>query len=162
MIYLAGSLRNPRIPEYHSALEYYYDGEVFSDWYAAGPTADDSWKEYEQLLGNDYLTALEGPAAKNVYDFDKKHIDRAKYMVLALPAGKSGHLEMGYFLGTGRTGIIQLDSNDVRWDVMYQFASAVTRNIHETIEFIRAEEEHDEATRNPDRNYIMTNGDAFK
>jgi hypothetical protein len=136
MIYLAGSLRNPRIPEYHKALEHHFDGEVFSDWYAAGPEADDHWKAYEQSLGNDYMTGLEGHAAKNVFNFDKKHIDRAQFMVLALPAGKSGHLELGYFLGTGRVGIIQLDETDVRWDVMYQFASHITRNIHETIDVL--------------------------
>lgn len=141
MIYLAGSLRNPRIPEYHKALEHHFDREVFSDWYAAGPEADDHWKAYEQSLGNDYMTALEGHAAKNVFDFDKRHIDRAEYMVLALPAGKSGHLEMGYFLGTRRVGIIQLDATDVRWDVMYQFATHVTANIHETISVIK-EYEH--------------------
>lgn len=137
MIYLAGSLSNPRIPEYHKTLEHHFDGEVFSDWYAAGPEADDHWKAYEQSLGNDYISGLAGAAARNVYAFDKKHIDRAKYMVLALPAGKSGHLELGYFLGTGRVGIIQLDDTDVRWDVMYQFASHITLNINETVDVLK-------------------------
>lgn len=130
-------MRNPRIPEYHKTLEHHFDTEVFSDWYAAGPEADDHWKAYEQSIGNDYIAGLSGHAATNVFAFDKKHIDRSQFMVLALPAGKSGHLELGYFLGKGKVGIIQLDDTDVRWDVMYQFASHITLNINETVDVLK-------------------------
>lgn len=132
MIYLAGSLRNPNIPVLREQIEYALGIPVFADWYAAGPTADDHWKEYykEQCAGIPasaaYVWALQQPASINVYNFDKKHIDEAKLMVLALPAGKSGHLELGYFIGTGKPGIIYLEQGaDPRWDVMYQFAADV-------------------------------------
>ena len=50
MIYLIGSLKNPLVPKTGVLLR--ENGfEVFDDWYAAGPEADDMWQEYEQLKG---------------------------------------------------------------------------------------------------------------
>ncbi len=47
MIYLIGSLRNPNIPAIANELRT-LGYEVFDDWYAAGPEADDYWKSYEK------------------------------------------------------------------------------------------------------------------
>lgn len=124
-VYLAGSLRNPSVVRLTRAL---MDCglSVFSDWFAAGPEADDYWKKYYQGLNLDYIDALKQPASKHVFDFDRKNMLKSRNMVLMLPAGKSGHLELGWFLGTtGRPGYIMLDGDPDRWDVMYQFATAV-------------------------------------
>lgn len=130
MIYLIGSLRNPEIPKIASTLRELTKQQVFDDWYAAGPEADDYWKKYEQEKGHDYKTALKGFAARNVFQFDKTHLSNAESVVLALPAGKSGHLELGWSLGKGKRGYILLDSPD-RWDVMYQFADMVTDKLED-------------------------------
>lgn len=98
---------------------------MFDDWYAAGPEADDKWRDYEKARGHSYLKALEGHAARNVFAFDKRHLDSSDAAVLVLPAGKSGHLELGYMIGCGKPCFILLD-NPERWDVMYQFAHFVT------------------------------------
>lgn len=122
-IYLIGSLRNEKIPEI--AIKIRNAGfDVFDDWYAPGPEADDYWKNYEQVRGRNYLEALEGHAAKNIFAFDKKHLDAADAAVLILPCGKSGHLELGYTIGRGKPGFILLNEPD-RWDVMYQFATGM-------------------------------------
>jgi hypothetical protein len=122
-IYVIGSLRNPEIPTIGNAIrELGYD--VFDDWHAAGPTADDCWKEYEQSRGNNYRTALNGWAAKHVFEFDLHHLNRCDAGLLVLPAGRSGHLELGYMLGNGKIGYVLMDNPD-RWDVMYQFAHGV-------------------------------------
>ena len=48
VLYLIGSLRNPRVPELAKRLRQDNPGlEVFDDWYSAGIEADDYWKEYE-------------------------------------------------------------------------------------------------------------------
>jgi nucleoside 2-deoxyribosyltransferase len=41
-----------------------------------------------------------------------------------MPAGKSGHLELGYMIGCGKPCIIYFNEepDDDRWDVMVQFA----------------------------------------
>ena len=135
MIYLIGSLRNPEVPKIANRLrEAGY--EVFDDWFAAGPTADDCWRDYEKSRGRNYLEALRGLAARNVFQFDRANLERASSAVLVLPAGKSGHLELGWVLGTGRPGYVLLD-NPERWDVMYQFANGVFHTVEELIDELR-------------------------
>lgn len=134
MIYLIGSLRNPHVPVL-SAMLRDRGHTVFDDWYAAGPEADDYWQKYETARGRPYKEALGGYAAKHVFEFDKKYLDLCHTGVLLLPAGKSGHLELGYLLGKGKQGFILLDRPD-RWDVMYQFATGVTDSVSELMEWL--------------------------
>lgn len=134
-IYLIGSLRNNLIPEI--AIKIRNAGfDVFDDWYAPGPEADDYWKSYELVRGRNYLEALEGHAAKQIFDFDKKHLDAAAAAVLVLPCGKSGHLELGYTIGRGKPGFILLDEPD-RWDVMYQFATGLYVELETLIQALK-------------------------
>lgn len=138
MIYLIGSLRNPAIPQIANAIrEYGY--EVFDDWYAAGPEADDYWQRYENSRGHGIEAALSGYAARNVYTFDRRHLDLSNAAVLALPAGKSGHLELGYMIGCGRPGYVLFDQEPERFDVMYQFASGVFTSFDKMMERITQE-----------------------
>lgn len=111
--------------------------EVFDDWYAAGPIADDSWQAYEQSRGHSYTEALAGYAANHVFRFDEYHLNRCAAAVLVLPAGKSGHLELGYMVGRGMPGFILLDKEPERWDVMYRFAEGVYSNVDELIKGIK-------------------------
>lgn len=111
--------------------------EVFDDWYAAGPEADDKWRDYEVARGHDYEEALQGFAAKHVYDFDKHHLDLADVGVLLMPAGKSGHLEFGYLIGRGRPCFMLFDSIPERYDVMYQLCTKVCFNFEQLKEELR-------------------------
>lgn len=127
-IYIIGSLRNPAIPE---VAEYFRANgfDPFDDWHAAGPHADDCWRDYERGRGRTYIEALEGYAAKHVFEFDKEHLDRCDMALLVMPAGKSAHLELGYVIGNGKPGFILLDDShndpEFRYDVMLQFAAGV-------------------------------------
>lgn len=123
-IYIIGSLRNQRIPEIGNAIRQ-LGIEAFDDWYAAGPEADDRWKEYEKGRGRTYGEALLGHAANHVFEFDRHHLDRVDAAVLVLPAGKSGHLELGYVSGRGKPTYVLFPEGEPeeRWDVMYQFAN---------------------------------------
>jgi hypothetical protein len=123
MIYLIGSLRNPKVPELSAALRS-AGIEVFDDWFAAGPNADDCWRDYERGRGHTFQEALNGYAARHVFEFDRTHLERATSCLLYLPCGRSGHLELGWMLGQGKPGYVLLDNPD-RWDVMYQFATKV-------------------------------------
>lgn len=136
MIYLIGSLRNPEVPRISKQLR---DAgiETFDDWYAAGPEADDKWKEYEVNRGRTYVEALDGFAAEHVFSFDLFHLNRSEAVILVLPAGRSGHLELGYALGRGKAGYILLTEDNDRFDVMYKFATRVTTDLGEVIDAIR-------------------------
>lgn len=131
-VYLIGSLRNPEVPKIANKLRE-AGFETFDDWYAAGPEADDAWRDYEKGKGNTLPEALKGYAAKHVFEFDKRHLERVEAVVLVLPAGKSGHLELGWALGKGKRGYILLDNDPDRYDVMYQFADMVTKNLDEIV-----------------------------
>lgn len=137
-VYLIGSLRNIQVTRVAALLR---DAgfEVFDDWFAAGPTADDAWKEYEQARGRTYKEAMEGYAAKHVFEFDKKHIDEADIGVLLLPAGKSAHAELGYMKGKGKKCIVYLESDAERWDIMYNFFDSLVYTDDELIGAVNAQ-----------------------
>jgi hypothetical protein len=143
VLYIIGSLRNPRVNELAVQLrEAHPDVEVFDDWFSAGREADDYWKEYEQARGRSYQEALMGYAAKHVFEFDKHHLDRATHVILVLPAGKSGHMEIMYAAyGVGAKTAILLDPEDVRWDVMYQFIPTVLDSLEGVRDWLGEENE---------------------
>jgi hypothetical protein len=150
VLYLVGSLRNPRIPELANWLRKEFaaageDVEVFDDWYSAGKEADDYWKEYEIGRGHSYEEALRGYAARHVFEFDKLHLDRATHVVLALPAGKSGHMEVTYAkYGAGAKAAILLDpEDDPRFDVMYQFVDRVFERDEQVVNWVAREGENE-------------------
>lgn len=124
-IYVIGSLRNPKIPIFANSLRA-LGYEVFDDWYAAGERADDHWQDYEKGRGRTYKQALEGRFSDNGFAFDKRNLERVDCVILLMPAGKSGHLELGYAAGLGKqTYILFPDGEPERWDLMYKFANAV-------------------------------------
>jgi nucleoside 2-deoxyribosyltransferase len=123
-IYIIGSLRNPKIPEFANTLtkEGY---EVFADWFAPGPEADDFWRNYSKARGWTYKQALRSHAARNIFEFDKKHLEEADVAIMLMPAGKSGHIELGYHVRSGKPGYILFDEEPERYDVMVQFATDI-------------------------------------
>lgn len=138
-VYLIGSLRNPHVPTLAAALR--ADGlEVFDDWHAAGPDADDHWQRYETNRGSTYQQALAGRPARQVFEYDKANLDRADVAVLLMPAGKSAHLELGYFIGRGKPGFIACPEDVGRYDVMYRFANAVCTTYAQLVEAVRGAE----------------------
>lgn len=138
MIYLIGSLRNPQIPVITRRLQ--DEGlEVFSEWYGAGEKADDAFRDYHKGLGRTYVEALKTDAARTIFNFDKDHIDASHTAILVSPAGKSGHLELGYALGSGRRGYYLLDDPE-RWDMMLQFCTGIYTELDSLIERLKKDE----------------------
>ncbi len=128
-LYLIGSLRHAGVRELAAELRR-LEFDVFDDWHAAGPEADDIWRDYEKQRGRSYLEALDGYHAKHVFALDYKHLSESEVAVLALPCGKSGHLEFGWHLGHNKRGYILLEDEktsgkEYRYDVMYQFATGI-------------------------------------
>ena len=135
-VYLIGSLRNKNVPIVAGQLrEHGFD--VFDDWYAAGPEADDFWQKYEQERGHTYPQALKGHAATHVFEYDLHHLTHSDIAVLLTPAGKSGHLEFGVHIGLGKKGYILIEEMPERWDVMYRFATGVFFTIEELLETLK-------------------------
>jgi hypothetical protein len=127
-IYLIGSLRNPVVPEIGRTLRAAgYD--AFDDWFSAGPIADDCLQEYENSRGHTYDEALAGYAAQHIVAFDRKHLDRCDIGLLVMPAGKSGHLELGYMTGQGKPTFVLFDKTPERYDIMYALTGGIYFNM---------------------------------
>ena len=130
VIYLIGALKNREIPVIGKLLR--EDGfEVFDDWHEAGPDADSYWQAGEIYRGRSYREALQGHHANCVFEFDRYHLDRSDMGILVLPAGKSGHLELGYLRGQGKPTFVLFDKEPERYDVMYKFCNEIFFNLTE-------------------------------
>ena len=132
-LYVIGSLRNPRITEVGNALRA-AGYNVFEDWHAGGPSADDEWQRYEKERGRGYKEALAGYHAQNIFNFDLVHLNRAEAGVLVMPAGRSGHIEFGYLAGQNKPVFVLFDEEPSRYDIMHQFATAICFNIDELVQ----------------------------
>ena len=135
-VYLIGSMRNQKIPTL--AIELRNHGyEVFDDWFAPGPEADDYWQTYAKQRGQTYKEALHDWHAAHVYEFDKYHLDRSDAAVLAMPAGRSGHMELGYMVGKGKPAFVLFEEEPDRYDIMYNLATGVAFNMDELLQMMR-------------------------
>ena len=135
-IYLIGALKNWDIVTLANELEH-AGFDVFADWITPGPEADTYLLKYAKLRGWSYKQALNSSAATHVFEFDKYHIDRCDIVVMVMPAGKSGHLELGYARGCGKPGYILFDKEPERFDVMYKFATDIFFDKAKLIEELR-------------------------
>ena len=133
VLYLIGSLRNPQIPHIASVLRQKTEYDVFDDWYAAGPEADDCWQRYEMGRGLSYPLAIRSWAAQHVFQFDKFHLERVDAACLVMPSGRSGHLELGYVAGLQKPTFVLFPEEPVRWDVMYGFCQGVFFNLEDLV-----------------------------
>lgn len=135
-IYIIGSMRNPQIPVVAGALRA-IGWDAYDDWHSSGPESDDHWMAYEAARGRTYREALAGVHAQNVFDLDKRHLDRCDACVLVMPAGKSGHLELGYMRGRNKPGYILLAGEPERYDIMSLFATKIFTSLDEMVEALR-------------------------
>lgn len=121
-IYIIGSLANPEIPRIAAKLR--EEGfDAFDQWHAVGPEGDKWWQEHFKAKGYNLAQSLKMDFVQTAFNFDKKHLDRCEAAVLVLPAGKSGHLELGYCIGRGKPGFILMEGDPDRYDLMYGFAT---------------------------------------
>jgi hypothetical protein len=138
-IYIIGALKNNEITNIaeelrkinNKSIEY----DVFDQWITPGPDADQYLFEYSKKRGWNYKEALTCDAARNNFDFDKRHIDSADIVVMVMPAGKSAHLELGYSIGKGKEAHILFDKEPERFDLMYNFVPV--NNIHFNLETLK-------------------------
>lgn len=123
VIYLIGSLENPYIEDLAVKLRSKFpDVEFFDEWRGAGEAADKAFNAYRKKRNLSYREALKTYGARHIFDFDREHLDRADTVVLVMPAGKSGHLELGYSIGRGKKGYVLFQEEPDRIDQMLQFA----------------------------------------
>lgn len=136
VVYVIGSLRNLEIPHIGHKLRG-AGFEAFDDWWSASEDADDWLRDYYKGRGFDYRQTLKSYAAKHIFDFDLHHLQRADIGLLCMPAGKSGHLELGFMRGLGKPCYVLFDTVPERVDLMYQFADEVFFYVEDLVEHLK-------------------------
>ena len=138
-----GSLANAKIPAIANAIEETSNRSihVFADWHTPGPNADEYWRAHEIARGFSYREALYRPAATNAFEFDLRNMNSSHGAVLAYPAGKSAHMELGYMAGAGKPTVILLESANwqARPDLMLRLAGLVTDSMEECVTYLLKE-----------------------
>jgi hypothetical protein len=140
MIYLIGSLASQRVLEVAKILRS-KNFDVFDDWMAASPDGDTQWQAYGRQRGWTYKQALESSFVTTAFNFDFDHLQKADTGVLIMPAGRSGHLELGWLLGQGKKGYIMFDGEPERYDLMTKLATNVVFSVEELITELQKPEE---------------------
>lgn len=149
VVYLIGALKNrERIMEVARKLRE-VGCEVFDDWLAAGPDADDEWQYWAKNSGLTYRESLRGYASKHVVSFDHHHLKRASHAILVLPGGKSAHMELGFIARCKDQKAFVLFEGEPgpseRWDQMYglvfEHGGDVFMNTRECVRFFEDEVE---------------------
>lgn len=136
MIYLIGSLQNPRVLDVAKRLR--TEGfDVFDEWMAAAPHGDQQWQDYGRQRGWTYKQALESAFVTTAFNFDLTHLKQADTGVLVMPSGRSGHLELGWLLGQEKRGYILFDGEPERYDLMTKLATDVVFSVDELLVALR-------------------------
>lgn len=123
-IYVASSWRNPHQPEAVAALR----AEGFDVYDFKNPAPGDhgfGWKQtgIDPAAGVDaekMRRMLEAPAAVRGFGFDFTACAAADACVLALPCGRSAHLEAGWIAGRGKPVVVWAPRIDEP-ELMYKF-----------------------------------------
>ena len=133
MVYVIGSLSNPRVEEVADRLR--AEGfDAFDQWRAA---EGDFWASYAQRRGMSFRDALAMDFTETAFQFDLKYLHKADTGVLVMPAGRSAGLELGYLLGRGKRGYVLYDGEPERPDLMTKLATGVCFSAEELIEVLR-------------------------
>jgi hypothetical protein len=65
---------------------------------------------------------------------------QAHTVVLVAPAGKSGHLELGWSIGQGKKGYVLFDQEPERWDAMLAFTDGVFTSVEALLDRLQLDE----------------------
>lgn len=145
-LYVASSWRNPFQPNIVELLR----GQGHEVYDFRHPPGGDhlgfSWSDVDPdwltWKPEQYLHALDHPIAVAGFESDFGAMQWADAGILVLPAGRSAHLEAGWFAGAGKPLYILLDWSEPGWnggdrvavtELMYKMATAVFADLGELV-----------------------------
>lgn len=139
-IYLASSWRNPYQPAVLAALR--AAGHEVYDFRNPAPGNEGfSWSEVSRdWLGwtpDEFAVQLRThPIAAQGFSFDKAALEWCDTCILALPCGRSAHLELGYAAGQGKDTYVLLHEDKFEPELMYLLNTGVSTSIAEIIRWM--------------------------
>lgn len=148
-IYLASSWRNPNQPEVLAALR--AAGHEVYDFRNPAPGKNGfSWRDCGAQASLDhaktitsYLEAIRSDRAAEGFAFDKAALDWCDTCVLALPCGRSAHLELGYACGQGKDTYVLLHEDKFEPELMYLLNTEICTNVQQIIAIMAGRQPYD-------------------
>jgi nucleoside 2-deoxyribosyltransferase len=139
-IYLASSWRNSYQPEVLAALRaaghevYDFRNPAPGNTGFAWSAIDPDWlnwtpERFAELLAT-HQVAADG------FSFDKAALDWCDTCILALPCGRSAHLELGYAAGQGKDTYVLLHEDKFEPELMYLLNTACSTSIEQIIDWM--------------------------
>lgn len=142
-VYVASSWRNLQQPEIVAALR--TEGHEVYDFRNPAPgNAGFRWTAVDSDAANwtplRYATLVtEHPVAAHGFVLDKAALDWCDTCVLALPCGRSAHLEAGYAIGQGKQVVVLLHEDKFEPELMYLLADQIVMSIGDLLVYLRYE-----------------------
>lgn len=139
-IYVASSWRNPEHPMVVEVLRraghevYDFRNPRPGDSGFAWAQIDPDWLAWEPRPFRD---ALNHPTAQAGFASDFEAMERADTFVLALPCGRSAHLEAGWAIGAGKTTAILLHEDKFEPELMYLMADLIACDVGEVVDWLK-------------------------
>lgn len=134
-IYLASSWRNPAQPSLVSALRT-AGHEVYDFKNPAPNNTGFSWTQidpnYKNWTPDQFRAALAHPVSQLGFAHDYGAMQWADVFVLALPCGKSAHLELGWALGRGIPSYVLMSEKDEP-ELMYLLGATIVTSLPELL-----------------------------
>lgn len=152
-IYLASSWRNPHyfaaLDALRSAGHEVYDfrnpapGQKGFAWRdCGGQAAEDGPGNGAQTIPS-YLEAIHSERAEQGFMLDKMALEWCDTCVLALPCGRSAHLELGYAAGQGKDTYVLLHEDKFEPELMYLLNTAICTDVQQIIDRLAERQPHD-------------------
>lgn len=134
-IYLASSWRNPDYERVLDALS--SDGHDVYDF--RNPNSAFTWGQVmpshannDPVMAQTLVDALKHPLAVKGYQQDYDALSGADAVILALPCGKSAHLELGHAAGEGKPTAVLLEPMNTP-ELMYSMATRICTTLDELV-----------------------------
>lgn len=141
-IYVASSWRNPMqtaiVVALRSAGHEVYNfknprpGDEGFAWTDVGMPSYDRATNSDVPVG-EYMTGIDHPRAVEGFRSDFDAMEWADTCVLVLPCGRSAHLELGWFVGQGRSTAIVLDGPLVTPELMYRMVDFIAPSLFDLL-----------------------------
>lgn len=93
---------------------------------------DANWQNWTPI---EFRDALEHPLAINGFKHDIEALRRCHACVLALPCGRSAHLELGYAAGLGKKTAVLLNSSEP--ELMYKICDKLCLDVPEVVKWLK-------------------------
>ncbi|WP_180131916.1 hypothetical protein [Rhodoferax sp. BLA1] len=152
-IYLASSWRNPTQPAVLEALRA-AGHEVYDFRNPAPGQKGFAWRDCGGIAAQDgpgtgaktipaYMEAIRSERAADGFAFDKAALDWCDTCVLALPCGRSAHLELGYACGQGKDTYVLLHEDKFEPELMYLLNTDICTDVDQIIDLMATRQPYD-------------------